>query len=537
MTGPVGTDQPLKTHGRPPARGAAIPALGSCKNRPGFHQGLCRIPVEAYADRLLLGLWGARKTILIAGTRAVITGLSVLLVMFLSGIGVASAAGAPTDVFVQLSPASIVASGISTTTVTATVLDATTAPVAGQMVVFSAPYDPQITFGPTHDNGDGTYSATLTSSRVAETTPIFGAAGSATVHPATLTQLAASTTSLAAASDAPLTSTNGLVTNQGVTLLSTVTSFAQTVVPPSGTVEFEDGGAPISGCGAVQIPVQSTASVTVECATSFAIPSSLARFTAVFNPTPGSLLAGSVSQPAAFSIDKDSTSTTVTTPDSTPKVDGPVTYTALVAPSQAGPLTPTGDVTFADGGRVIRSCTSQPVRSSSTATCTVRYPTTGQHTITASYGGDDSFNGSSSPATAIGVQPLGTIAATLQWQFYYTPSYTVVRQLIVNGVSPGVTVVLECHGRGCPFAKSTIAVRPTKRCGRNGRHRCGTPGTIDLTSRLGDRRLLVGSRITVETLKPGWVAKDYIFAVRSSRKPSVRIGCTAPGRTAIGVGC
>ena len=83
-----------------------------------------------------IGQWG-RKTILIAGTRVVITGLSALLVMFLSGVGVASAAGVPAAVFVQLSPASIVANGISTTRVTATVLDATPAPVPGQTVVFS----------------------------------------------------------------------------------------------------------------------------------------------------------------------------------------------------------------------------------------------------------------------------------------------------------------------------------------------------------------------------------------------------------------
>jgi Invasin, domain 3/Bacterial Ig-like domain (group 3) len=495
-----------------------------------------------YACRLLLvGLRRirlcGRKTILIAGLRVVITGVSALLVMFLSGVGVASAAGPPADVFVQLSPVSIVANGMSTTTVTATVLDANLDPVPGQTVVFSAPYDSQITFGPTRDNGDGTYNATLTSSRVAETTPIFGYAGSATVHPATLTQLAASMTSLVSASDAPLTSTNGLVTNQSVMLFSTVTSLAQDVVPPSGTVEFENGGTPISGCGAVQIPVQSTASATVSCAASFAAPSSPARLTAVFNPTPGSLLLGSASQPAAFSIYKDSTSTTVTTPDLTPNVDGPVTFTARVAPSLAGPLTPTGEVTFADGGRVIRSCTGRPVGPSSTATCTIRYRTTGHHMITASYGGDAGFNGSSSPATAIGVQPLGTIAATLDWQFYYTPSYTLVRQLLVNGVFPGVTLVVRCHGRGCPFAKRRIPVRPTRRCGRKGRHYCGTPGTIDLTSRFGDRRLLVGSGITVEILKPGWVAKDYVFEVRPSRKPSVRIGCTAPGSMAIGVDC
>lgn len=436
----------------------------------------------------------------------------------------------------QLSPASVVADGTSTTTVTATVLDGST-PLSGQTVVFWAPYDPGITLGPTRDNHDGTYSATLTSSRVPETTPISGAAGAAAVRPATLTQLAPSTTSLAAAGSGPMSRAGTLATNQGVTLVSTVTTVAGTVVPPLGTVDFQNGGVAIPGCGAVQIPAQSTPSATVTCATSFAAPSSPARLTAVFNPTPGSLMMGSTSQPNALSIDRDSTSTTVSTPDSTPNVGAPVTYTAVIAPGHSGERTPTGEITFADGGQPIGACTSEPVGSSLTARCTVKYATTGRHAITASYGGDDSFNPSGSPPTAIGVRPLGTIAATMQWQFYYTPSYTRVLQLIVNGTSPGITVAVQCHGRGCPFAKRDITVGQTQRCGRNARQRCVPPGTIDLTSRFGGSRLRAGSKITVEILKPGWVAKDYAFAVRSSRKPGVRIGCTAPGRTDIGVGC
>ena len=370
---------------------------------------------------------------MIAGARLVVAGLLALLVVFLGGGGVASAT---TSMLIQLSPASIVADGTSTTTVTAT--------GAGGLLsdpTFSAPYDKDIVFGPTHPNGDGTFSATLTSSHRAETTLIYGSDPTGpTVTPATLTQLSPSSTSLTVASNGPLTSASTPVTNQGVTLLSTVTTSAVAptgaAVPPSGTVEFENAGTPISGCGAVQIPTQTTALVNVTCTTSFAAPSSPAQLTAVFSPTPGSLIQGSASQPEAFSIYKDSTSTTVTTPDSTPNVDAPVTYTAVIAPGHAGSLSPRGQVAFADGGRVISSCASQPVDSSATATCTVKYTTAGHHTITASYGGDDSFSGSSSPAIAIGVQPLGTITATMQWTFYYTPSYTRVRQLIVNGLAP-----------------------------------------------------------------------------------------------------
>lgn len=474
---------------------------------------------------------------MITGGRVAIASVLALLMVVLTGSQAASAAPAA-SVTVELSPSSIVADGSATASVTGVVTDSNGKPIGGEKVLLSVPADKGITFSPSPTvvtAPNGTYSSTLTGSSTPEQVTVTAVDGAAVVHPAVLTQLAASTTSLVAADDGPLTSTNPLVTNQAVTLVSTVTTTA--AAPPAGTVEFENGGTPISGCGAVQIPAGSAASSTVGCSAAFAAPSSPVRLTAIFNPAPGALMLGSASPPTALSIVKDTTSTTVTTADSTPNVDSPVTFTALVTPGDAGPLTPTGDVTFADAGRVIRSCSGQPVAGSSTATCTVRYRTTGRHPITASYGGDDSFNGSSSPATAIRLQPLGTITATMQWQFYYTPSYTRVLQLIVNGASPGATVALRCHGRGCPFAKRNVAVRQTNRCRSSGRRRCATPETIDLTSRFGDRGLLAGSRITVEILKPGWVAKDYVFAVRAGRKPGVRIGCTGPGRTAIGAGC
>ena len=346
-----------------------------------------------------------------------------------------------------------------------------------------------------------------------------------------------STTSLTAVSNGPLTSSNPPVTNQGVTLFSTVTSVAGALLPPSGTVEFENGGNPIDGCGAVPLSARSSPPDTVSCATSFAAPASPAQLTAVFNPAQWSFGSGSVSQPESFPILKDSTSTTVTTPDSTPNVDARVTYTALVTPSQAGPLTPSGAVTFADGERPIRSCRSQPLASPSIATCTVRYTTTGHHRITASYGGDGSFNGSRSGVTSMGVQAGGAITATTQWSFYFTPSYTHVLQLIVSGVPSGASIVTKCHGGGCPFTRRTTVNRETKRCGRKGRHRCGIHSTIDLTPAFSHSQLGVGTRITVEITKRGWVGKDYVFAVRSSRSPQIRIGCSAPGRASISAAC
>jgi hypothetical protein len=62
-----------------------------------------------------------------------------------------------------LQPDTISADGSSTSVATATVTDANGNPVPGDTVAFSAPLDPGVQVGATTDNGDGTYSATLTS--------------------------------------------------------------------------------------------------------------------------------------------------------------------------------------------------------------------------------------------------------------------------------------------------------------------------------------------------------------------------------------
>ena len=79
----------------------------------------------------------------------------------------AQAAGPAETIAVSLSPSSIVADGVSSSRVTATL----SFPLPGQTVVFSST-DSGIRFGPTIDNLNGTYTATLTSSTTAGTPTI-----------------------------------------------------------------------------------------------------------------------------------------------------------------------------------------------------------------------------------------------------------------------------------------------------------------------------------------------------------------------------
>ena len=71
--------------------------------------------------------------------------------------------GAPSTMTVTVAPPSITANGTSTSTATATVEDANGRPLAGEPVTFSAS-DPAVKIGAVTDHGNGTYTASLTSS-------------------------------------------------------------------------------------------------------------------------------------------------------------------------------------------------------------------------------------------------------------------------------------------------------------------------------------------------------------------------------------
>ena len=113
--------------------------------------------------------------------------------------------GSPLAPGVTLSPSSILANGSSTTTVTATVKDAQGRAIAGDHMVISTS-DGAVKIGAITDHGDGTYTATLTSSTV--------------VHAVTV---AATDTSItpAVSGQATLAQTDGPASAMALTLSST----------------------------------------------------------------------------------------------------------------------------------------------------------------------------------------------------------------------------------------------------------------------------------------------------------------------------
>jgi hypothetical protein len=93
----------------------------------------------------------------------------------------------------------------------------------------------------------------------------------------------------------------------------------------------------------------------------------------------------------------------------------PVTLTATVSPATSGLPTPTGTVTFRDGKTVLNPGGSQ-LNASGTATFTTSMLAAGTHSITAVYGGDSTFSGStSSPVSQTVTAPPATqLAITTQ---------------------------------------------------------------------------------------------------------------------------
>ena len=439
--------------------------------------------------------------------------------------------GSAATVNVVVSPAVILADGISTATATATVKDAQGHLLPAQSVSFKSTDSGQF-FGQVSDNGNGTYSVQVRGSTKVGSATIT--ATDSSVSPAvsgqgTLGQAAGpSSTSLVASSSA-------LVTNQSVTLFATVNGGAGS---PSGAVTFNDGGVPIANCVAEPITPSNPA---VTCQTSFAASTSPERITAVFIPNSASTAPGSTGA-ITLTVTPDSTSVSLDV-STTVDVGQSATYTATVAPpaSRSGPIEPSGSVEFLDNGTPIPSCLNQALVNLS-ASCTLTYNTVGTHSITASYGGDSNFTGSTAPGQPVTVvrapvHVLGLITSTMQWDFAYNPGYTKVLMLFVNWVSADATVLVKCHGRGCPFAKHTSTVAKPKRCGKKGKPKCPTGGSLNLAAPFRKDRLHPGATIVVIIRRPGWIGKYYKFTIQAGSKPGIQISCLAVGGSRPGVGC
>jgi hypothetical protein len=360
------------------------------------------------------------------------------------------------------------------------------------------------------------------------------AGATAAMSPRTGTVTAPSTLQIVASPTRPLV-------NQPVTIVGVVTSTAAGT-DPFGTVAFANDGSPISGCAAVSVPATGQ-TVTVSCTTGF--PVSSPSLSASFSPASGSPLLGSSASTMALSVLRGYSTTSLDVAAKARR-GTTTTYTASVAAARnlIGPVLPSGTVSFLDHGKAIAGCHTARIKDGG-ATCTVHNARTGTQAISARYSGDTNFRGSASATKTVRVTAapskrttvLGSVTATMQWTFHYTPAYTQIIALVVHGAHTGSAVTIHCTGRGCPFKHRVYSVVKQKRCRSTRRHTCPAPGTIDLESHFRHHNLRVHTKVTVTVTQKRYVGKYYRFAIRARRQPAVKISCLALGSTRPGVGC
>src|SRR5438094_1552179 len=182
------------------------------------------------------------------------------------------------------------------------------------------------------------------------------------------------------------------VFGQPVTFTATVTANSPGAGTPTGTVTFKDGSSTL-GTGTLNGSGQATFTISTLAVGSHSITASYGG---------DATFSGSTSSPLTQTVKKAGT-TTLLSSSANPSVSGQaVTFTATVTAKSPGAGTATGTVTFKDGSSTLGTGT---LDSSGQATFVTSTLTVGSHSITASYGGDASFKGSTSPKFTQTVNP------------------------------------------------------------------------------------------------------------------------------------
>jgi Bacterial Ig-like domain (group 3) len=199
-----------------------------------------------------------------------------------------------------------------------------------------------------------------------------------------------------------------LVSSLSTSAFGQAVTFTATVKPasgsgtPTGTVTFNDGATAL-GTGTLS---GGTATFTTS-----GLGAGMHSITAVYGGDAN--FAGGTSPVVMQTVNKAASSTSVTSSNVTSSRGAAVTFTALVTSSATG--IPKGTVTFQDGTSALGTGTL----SGGTATFSTSGLTAGTHSITAIYGGDVNFAGSTSPAL---MQTVNKVASSISVASSNNPS-------------------------------------------------------------------------------------------------------------------
>ncbi len=131
------------------------------------------------------------------------------------------------------------------------------------------------------------------------------------------------------------------------------------------------------------------------------------------------------------------TTTSLTAPPDSAVFGQPVTLTAIVSANEPGSDTPSGAVSFEDGGETLGTGTLTNISGVMTATFTTSDLPVGDHAISAVYSGDDNFNPSTSEPFTVTVDQADTsttVAASTEESVY---GQSVTFTAAVNVLDPG----------------------------------------------------------------------------------------------------
>ena len=222
------------------------------------------------------------------------------------------------------------------------------------------------------------------------------------------------------------------VSGELVTFTATVTANSPGSGSPTGNVNFViDGGAPLSAALSGGVATVTTGTLSVGSHSVTATYGGDADFT------------GSSGTDTQVVSQAATTTTVVSAPD--PSVSGElVTFTINVAVDSPGSGTPTGNVTLViDGGAPLSAALSGGVATVTTGTLSV-----GSHSVTATYGGDADFTGSSGTDTQVVSQAATTTTVVS------APDPSVSGELVTFTIN----VAVDSPGSGTPTGNVTLVI-------------------------------------------------------------------------------
>src|ERR1051325_5713401 len=219
---------------------------------------------------------------------------------------------------------------------------------------------------------------------------------------------------------------NPSAVGQAVNFTFAVTANAPGGGTPTGTVTVSDGTQSCSATVAVG-----------DC--SIAFNSAGARTVTASYPGDDNY-AASTATGVGHTVNQATTVTTITSVAPEPSTVGQATTVSFTVTSSSG--TPTGTVTVSDG---TEGCSGTVTAGS----CSMTFTTAGAKTLTAAYGGDGSFAGSTSTGVGHTVNPAATTTAITG----QTPNPSAVGQ----AVSFTFTVAANAPGSGTPTGTVTVS--------------------------------------------------------------------------------